>query len=165
MPVVVGDTSVAGSTFNVSWIADAIGVMIRKGKDVHPGEMILYMPPVVYAHFLKKVTASGSTAYAFARSDVLQTGMVEEWLGVRIVTGGYEARTMLLQNDTSYETAWLMRPKRAIALAPKRDILIETDKIIAARTLRIAATHTFGATLLDQTEIQPIITGVAATST
>ena len=156
---------VVGSTFNVAWVADAIGRMIAKGKDVHPGELVLYLNPVVYAHFLKKVTASTSTAYAFARSDVQQSGMVEEWLGVRVLTGGTICRSVgasgIGGGNTSYQVAFLFRPKRALALAPKRDILIETDKIIASRTLRIVATHTYGVAAVDLTEAQPIFIGVS----
>jgi hypothetical protein len=161
-----GDYALAGSTFNVSWIADAIGRMILKGKDVHPGEMLIYMNPQIYTHFLKKVTASAATSYAFARPDITKSGMVEEWLGVRIITGGAVNRmtktggTGLTGISTTYQTTYLMRPKRCLALAPKRDILIETDKLIATRNLRIVASHTYGVALLDQTEAVPIHSGI-----
>jgi len=58
---------------------------------------------------------------------------------------------------SSYAVGWLFRPKRALALAPKRDILIETDKLIATRQLRIAASHTYGVVAIDYTEAVPIV--------
>ena len=47
------------------------------------------------------------------------------------------------------ELAFLMRGKRCLALAPKRDLLIETDRQIKERKLRVTASHTFGKVLLD----------------
>jgi hypothetical protein len=55
-----------------------------------------------------------------------------------------------------------MRGKRAIALAPKRDILVETQKQVATRKLRIVASHTFGVKILDAKEIVRIWTSRVA---
>lgn len=159
----------AASTFSVSWIADAIGNLISKGKEVSPGELILVLNPSMYVTLLKKLSATTNTAVAYSMPTVWTKGMVESYLGVRILVSGYEMRSMsgsgLTNDDTSYQCAFLMRPKRCLALAPKREILIETDKQIAARTLRIVATHTFGSAILDQTEAVKIFSGVTATDT
>jgi hypothetical protein len=56
----------------------------------------------------------------------------------------------------------MMRGRRAVALAPKRELLIETDKQIATRKLRIAASHTFGVKILDFKEIVRIWTSRVA---
>jgi hypothetical protein len=48
-----------------------------------------------------------------------------------------------------------------MALAPKRNLLIETDKLVATRNLRIAASHTYGVAMIDLTEAVPIVSGVA----
>jgi hypothetical protein len=53
-----------------------------------------------------------------------------------------------------------MRPKRALALAPKRELLIETDRLIKERVLKIVGSHTFGVVEIDATEIVPIFTNV-----
>ena len=159
----------AASTFAVSWIADAIGNLIKKGKEISPGELILVLNPSMYVTLLKKLSATTNTAVAYAMPTVWTKGMVESYLGCRILVSGYEMRMMsgsgLTNDDTSYQCAFLMRPKRCLALAPKREILIETDKQIAARTLRIVASHTFGSAILDQTEAVCIVSGVTADDT
>lgn len=158
----------AASTMAVSWIADSIGKLISKGKDVNPGELVLVLTGQMYITLLKKLSATTNTAVAYAMPTVWTKGMVESYLGVRILVSGYETRmgavaTGLGGGGTSYQVGFLMRPKRCLALAPKREILIETDKQIAARTLRIVATHTFGSVILDQTEAVPILSGITST--
>jgi len=166
----VGETNfAAASTFAVSWIADAIGKLIEKGKDINPGELILVLNSSMYITLLKKLSATTNTAIAYAMPTVWTKGMIESYLGVRIIVSGYEMRTMsgsgLTNDETSYQCAFLMRSKRCLALAPKREILIETDKQIAARTLRIVASHTFGSAILDQTESVKILSGITAADT
>jgi hypothetical protein len=171
--IYVGEVDGAGfaaaSTMQVSWIADAIGNLILKGKDINPGELILVLTPAMYITLLKKLAATTNTAVAYSMPTIWTKGMVESYLGVRILVSGYEMRTMsasgLGNDDTSYQCGFLIRPKRCLALAPKREILIETDKQIAARTLRIVATHTFGSAILDQTEAVKILTGITASDT
>jgi hypothetical protein len=162
----------AASTMAVSWIADSIGKLIAKGKDVNPGELVLVLTGQMYITLLKKLSATTNTAtntaVAYAMPTVWTKGMVESYLGVRIIVSGYEMRmgavaTGVGGGGTSYQVGFLMRPKRCLALAPKREILIETDKQIAARTLRIVGTHTFGAAILDQTEAVPILSGITST--
>jgi hypothetical protein len=159
-----GDYNVAGSTFEIRWIADAIGKLIAKGKDVHPGECLLVLNPAAYVTLLKKLSATTNTAVAYARPDIWQKGLIEEYLGVRIVVAGNVMGSIMASGieggATTYQVNFLMRPKRALALAPKRDILIETDKIIAKRTLRIVASHSFGVAAIDMTEVVPIWSGV-----
>jgi hypothetical protein len=58
----------------------------------------------------------------------------------------------------------LMRGKRAVALAPKRELLIETQKQIATRKLRVSASHTFAIKILDAKEIVRIWTSRVAAS-
>lgn len=166
----VGETNfLAASTFAVSWIADAIGKMIEKGRDVNPGELILVLNSSMYITLLKKLSATTNTAVAYAMPTVWTKGMIESYLGVRIMVSGYEMRSMsgsgLTNDETSYQCAFLMRPKRCLGLAPKREILIETDKQIAARTLRIVATHTFGTAIIDQGEAVKIFSGITASDT
>lgn len=160
----VGDYNLVGSTFNIAWIADAIGKLVLKGKDVHPGECLLVLNPQAYITLLKDLAATTATAVAYARPDIIQKGLIEEYLGVRIVVSGNIMRSDMASGigggATTYQVNFLMRPKRALALAPKRDILIETDKIIASRTLRIVATHTFGVAAIDLTEVVPIWSGL-----
>jgi len=164
----VGDLTVAlvDTHFKAEWIADAIGEMLKKGKSVSPGDCILWMTPVAYQSLLKEMVSS--QVFAYARGDIVSKGMIEELLGVKIVVGGYETRNDsaigVSNAGTSYEVCYLMRPKRALALAPKRDILIETDRIIKTRKLTITGSHTYGVAVLDMTEAVRIWTGHPATA-
>lgn len=150
--------------FMASWIADAIGKLLEKGKEVHPGDLVLWITPSAYAALLKELSAS--TPIAFARGDIITKGLVEDYLGVRIVVGGLNTHDRLnAGGGSSYEVAYVFRAKRCLALAPKRDILIETDRLIKTRKLTIAGSHTFGVELLDARECVRIMTGKKAAHT
>jgi hypothetical protein len=156
-PLFVGTNA---SAFNANFIVDALAALMNRGKDVSPGECILYLNNKLWKALVKQVI--GSTPMGAAKADAITTGMLESLIGVKIVVGGKQAKWHCNQVAiSSYEHAYLMRPKRALAMAPKRDILIETDKLIATRQLRIAGSHTFGVKLLDATEIVPIVSGSA----
>jgi hypothetical protein len=145
------------SNFTINMVVDALACLMQRGKEVHPGECIMVMRPKHYQFLLKAILAS--TPIGAARSDVITQGMVESFLGVKIVISHYATyfHSDAVPAVSSYQTVYLLRPKRALALAPKRDILIETDKLVENRQLRIAASHTYGVCAIDYTEIVPII--------
>jgi hypothetical protein len=148
---ILGDTL---SGFQSSWVADGLAKLMQRGKEVHPGECILIIGPQNYGDLLSQLVES--TPVAYARSDIMQKGLVEDFLGVKIVPVGYDpyegSSTPITGGPTTIGCVYLVRSKRALAVAPKRDILIETDKLIATRQLRIAASHTFGVVSLDDSE-------------
>jgi hypothetical protein len=151
-PLFVGTNA---SSINANFVVDALAALMRRGKEVHPGECILYLTPKLWAALVKNVI--GSTPLTTSMPNVAVNGMLESMLGVKIIVGGKQSKWHCQQAvASSYEHAYLMRPKRALALAPKRDILIETDKLIATRQLRIAASHTYGVCAIDYSEIVPI---------
>lgn len=154
-PWYVGTTC---ATFDADLVIDALAVLMGRGKEITPGECILVVTPELWKFLVKDII--GSTPLTTARPDVVQKGMVEEFLGVRIVIVGCHTIWHAEQDApaSSYNYAYLLRPKRALALAPKRDILIETDKLIDMRQLRIAATHTYGVCAVDLSEVVPIRT-------
>jgi len=149
---ILGDTL---SSFKASWIADGLAKLMQRGKEVRPGECILVIGAKNYGALLSELVAS--TPAAYTRGDIIQRGMVEDFLGVKIVPVGHAPReggaTPITGGPTTIGCVYLLRPKRALALAPKRDILIETDKLIHLRQLRIAASHTYGVLALDESEI------------
>lgn len=147
---VTGTVPKGDTYFKASLIADALGKMLRKGKEVRPGDCILYMTPRNYQGLMRDIISS--TPLAYATPGVVTQGMIENYLGVRIVVGGYKTQHGYHSGHTTYEVCYLMRPKRCLALAPKRDILIETDKLVKTRQLTIAASHTYGVCLLDSSE-------------
>lgn len=160
----VGDSTVGGTAtttdFDVSYIADAIAQMIAKGKEVHPGDCVLFMNPNAYKSLLHDMASTTATAIAYARSDIIQKGIVEDYLGVRLLVGGKDPHPGYDEvSSSTYRVSYLMRAKRCLALAPKREILIETDRLLTNRQLRIAASHTFGVKALDLTEAVRIYQG------
>jgi len=144
-------------TMDVDLVADALTILMKRGKDIHPGECVLIMNATLYGVLLKAIIAS--TPGMTARPDIYDQGLIESILGVKILVAGRSttSHAFSVGTGTSYCAAYLLRPKRALALAPKRDILIETDKLIKDRQLRIAASHTFGVKDLDMSEVCPII--------
>jgi len=146
----------ATAAFVASWLPDAIGYLLAAGKDVKPGDCVLWMHAKAYTALIKELVAAN--AFTVARPDVVQNGLLTDYLGVRLVIGGLmpcKARQGT-GTGTCYP-AYLMRAKRCLALAPKRELLIETDRLIKEKDLRIAASHTFGVKVLDFKEAVQIL--------
>jgi len=142
-------------------IPSAIKLLMVAGKNARPEECVLYMTPSAYGALLAEMTAS--TVIAYAAPSMITQGLIERLFGVKIVVGTYRPNQQRTNAATgTVDLCFLMRGKRAVALAPKRDILIETDKQIAERELRIAASHTFGVKILDFKEIVRIWTSRVA---
>jgi hypothetical protein len=153
-PIYVGTDN---SSLLAAHVVDALAAMMKKGKEVHPGECVLLMNAAQWETLANDVI--GSTPMQNLASDFAKTGLLESFLGVKIIVPGCRVKTVNLNHatpGTTYDCVYLLRPKRALALAPKRDILIETDKLIHLRQLRIAASHTFGVAALDLTDVVPI---------
>ncbi len=153
-PIYVGTDN---STLTPSLVVDALYAMMRKGKEVRPGACVLLMNPVQWHELANAIV--GSEPLSTALPDLYKTGLIESFLGVRVIVPGCRVKTVYLNHNnpgTTYDCVFLVRPKRAMALAPKREILIETDKLVATRQLRIAASHTYGVACLDMTDVVPI---------
>jgi len=146
--------------FRSRWITEAIGKLLLAGKEVVPRDLVLYITARPYASLLTELAASQVIAYA--RGDIITRGIVEDYLGVRVVVGGEVELVYRTGTNESCAAAYLMRGRRALALAPKRDILIETDRQIATRKLRITGSHTFGGKLLDAKEVVRIRTNTSS---
>lgn len=147
----------ASAYFYASNIPIAIRMLIEAGKEVNPNELVLYMTGYAYGALLEELAASQIIAYAVP--SIITQGQIENYLGVKIVVGGYRpTQQRTNQNTGTVDLCFLMRGRKAVALAPKRDILIETDKQIATRKLRIAVSHTLGVKVLDFKEIVRIFT-------
>ena len=143
--------------FYASNIPKALNLLMVAGKKARTSECLLYLTSYAYGALLEELAAS--SVIAQAQPSIIVQGEIEKYLGVKIVVGGYRPSAIRQGAGTgTVDLAFFMRPKRAIALAPKRDILIETDKQIATRALRITASHTFGVKILDFKEIVRIWT-------
>ena len=149
--------STGPAAFYAANVPQALGKLMAMGKQVHPSECVLYITPRPYAALLEELASSQVIAYATPQ--VIQQGEVEKYLGVKILVGGYKTHNQRTNtNSGTVEIAYLMRGRRAVALAPKRDILIQTDPQIATREMRIAGSHTFGIKLIEEKEIVMIWT-------
>ncbi len=155
-------TRLSGAAYFYSTnVPKAMKLLLATGKSVRPGECLLYMTPHAYGALLEELTAS--QVIAFADPSIIKSGLIETIFGVKIVVGDYRPSQQRTNQATgTVDLCYLMRGKRAIALAPKRDLLIETDKQIATRKLRITGSHTFGIKILDAKEIVRIWTSHVA---
>lgn len=155
-------TRLTGSAYFYSTnIPKALKLLLASGKSVRPGECLLYLTANAYGALLEELTAS--QVMAFANPKIVQTGLVESLFGVNIVVGDYRPSQQRTNQATgTVDLCYLMRSKRAIALAPKREILIETEKLTEKRKLRITGSHTFGIKILDAKEIVRIWTSHVA---
>jgi HK97 family phage major capsid protein len=143
--------------FYASNITKAMGLLLNAGKEVNPGECVLYLTGPAYGALLSELVASQVIAYAVP--SVVTKGKVEELLGVKLVVGGYRPSQQRTNAATgTVDLCYLMRGKRAVALAPKRELLMETDKQTSTRKLRVTGSHTFALKVLDFKEIVRIWT-------
>ncbi len=151
-------TRLTGSAYFYSTnIPKALKLLMGAGKAVKPFECVLYLTSWAYGALLEEMIAS--QVIAFADPKIIQQGLIEALFGVKIVVGDYRPSQQRTNTATgTVDLCYLMRGKRAVALAPKRDLLIETDKQINTRKLRIAASHTFGIKVLSGKEIVRIWT-------
>lgn len=133
-------------------ISAGLKLLLNAGKDVKPQDCLLYLTPSAYGALVAEIMAS--QVIAFAAPTMITQGVIEALFGVKIVVGAYITKHPRTAGATgTVDVCYMMRSKRAVCLAPKRDILIETQKQIATRKLRIVASHTFGIYLLDWKEI------------
>ena len=159
-PLYVGTENPGVGTLTAELVVDALAAMMSKGKEVRPGECILLCNAAQWETLAHDVL--GSTPLQHVASDFAKTGLMESFLGVKIIVPGCRVKLTaisIVTVGTTYDACFLLRPKRALALAPKRDILIETDKLIDRRQLRIAASHTYGVAALDLTDVVPMKVG------
>jgi HK97 family phage major capsid protein len=149
------------ANFYSSNIPKALNLLLNSGKAAKPQDCVLYLTPHAYSALLEEMMTSQPFAYAVP--SLLQQGVVEKLIGVGIVVGGYRPSQQRTNANTgTVDLCYLMRGKRAVALAPKRELLIETQKQIGQRKLRMSASHTFGIKILDAKEIVRIWTARVA---
>jgi len=145
------------ANFYAANVPAAIRLLMLQGKNVKPGDCLLYLTPSAYTALLTELAASQIIAYAVP--SIITQGIIEEYLGVRVVVGGYSPYQQRTNAATgTVDLCFLMRPKRAVALAPKRELLVESQKQVATRQLRLTASHTFAVRVLDFKEIVRIWT-------
>jgi hypothetical protein len=148
------DKSTASVDFDADWVVEALSTLMRQGKSVEPGDCLLVINAKMYEGLIKDIAAT--QPLAFARPDVIQKGVVTEFLGVKILVSNY-----LPEHDgTNHKKSAYLIHKNAIVFAPKRELLMETQRDTAARSIKLTGSLTFGIALLDNKAIVEIKTPV-----
>jgi hypothetical protein len=137
--------------FPASYIAEALGVMGAQGKEVQADQCVLVINWACYDYLLRDI--AGTQALAFARPDVIRSGVIGSLMGVAIAIGNY------LPGATKY-SAYLIH-RNAAVLAPKRELLLETERNTRDRKVKLTGSHTFGRVLLDDAAAVEILTNIA----
>ena len=137
--------------FPASYIAEALQTLGSQGKEVNADECVLVINWKCYEHLLKDI--AGTQSLAFARPDAIRTGVVGNLMGVAISTGNY------LPGTTKY-SAYLIH-RNAAVLAPKRELLLETERNTRDRKVKLTGSHTFGRVILDNAAAVEIKTNIA----
>ncbi|OYT55903.1 MAG: hypothetical protein B6U77_00740 [Candidatus Hecatellales archaeon ex4484_218] len=159
LDTIIGDADVseldktgAGKNFDANWIVEALSKLMQQGKEVKPEDCVLCISPAMHEDLLKDIV--GSQPLTYARPEPVRTGFVGVFMGVKILIPGY-----LPEHDTTnhYLSGFLIH-KNAVVLAPKRELLIETERDTVNRKIKITGTHTFAAALVDNKAVVEIKT-------
>jgi hypothetical protein len=137
--------------FPASYIAEALGVMGGEGKEVQADQCVLVINWACYDYLLRDI--AGTQALAFARPDAIRSGVIGNLMGVAIAIGNY------LPGATKY-SAYLLHRNSAV-LAPKRELLLETERNTRDREVKLTGSHTFGREILDEKAAVEIKTKIA----
>ncbi|RLI03211.1 phage major capsid protein [Candidatus Bathyarchaeota archaeon] len=146
------DKSGATSNFDADWVAEAISKLMQQGKNFRPGDAVLCISPGMYEALAKDI--AGSQPLTAVRPEVVRDGMISEFMGCRILIPGY-----LPEHDTTnhYLSAFLIT-RNAVVLAPKREMLVETERDTVNRKIKITGSHTFAVALVDNKAVVEIKT-------
>ena len=121
-------------------IAKAIGAILAEGYLVRPGDLTLVVHPKQYQDLLQN--SQFTNAAALGSPEVVRTGRLTQYMGVNIIVSTKVPTSTSSDGTTTYHAFVFHRD--AVALAYKRDLTIEQERDIAARVLKLMATHRFG---------------------
>jgi hypothetical protein len=152
----VDHSSDTTADFKASYIAEALGKLMGEGKEVNFGDAVVVINAAMYEKLLEDI--AGSTALAFARPDAIRDGQIRQLMGVNISTANYLPTT---GTTTKKYSAYLIH-KNALVLAPKRELLIETERNTRDRQVKLTGSHTFGDKILDDKAAVEIKTAFVA---
>jgi len=131
----------SATSFDADYIVDAINKLISSGKTFEPGTCVLVLDAKFYADLVKDIAAS--QPLMFANPELIERGLITNLFGVDIAIAHY-----LPEHDTGKHSAYLIM-REAFAIAPKRNMLLETEKDTKERKIKITGTHTFGVAIID----------------
>lgn len=151
------DKSGSGVAFDADWIVDA---MAATGKDFRPEDWVLVLTPAQYVALYKDIVSS--QALTFARPDVVRQGLVSEFCGVKILVLP-KANMPNGGTGNAYKCACLIH-RSAVVVAPKREMLFETQRVPESLIVKLAASYTFADAVVDPSACCKIITAESASS-
>ena len=146
-------------SFYSRYIPQALGKLLEAGKEANPGDAVLFMSPAMYGALLKELSVSQPAA--FATPEILKSGRILSYMGVHIVVGPASWYTEWRLGTTQVGTvacALLGRYKRGFVLAPKREMLLETEKDTVKRSIKLTGSHTLAGKIIDTHEFIRIMT-------
>jgi len=128
--------------FKASYIAEALGTLMAQGKDVNFGDTVLVINASMYDRLLRDI--AGTQSLAFARPDAIRDGQIRQLMGVNISIANY-----LPSGGTPAKYSAYLIHRNAVVLAPKRELLVETERDTVNRKVKLTGSHTFGRVILD----------------
>jgi hypothetical protein len=131
------------AAFPASYIAQALAVMGGHGKTISAGDCVLICNWQMYEDIVRDIAATQSLAYV--APDTVRSGILPTLIGVTVVAVNY----LPSGGDPECYSAYLLH-HNAVVLAPKRELLIETDKRPQERKMSVTGSHTFGSSVLEQ---------------
>ncbi|RLI30627.1 hypothetical protein DRO48_02860, partial [Candidatus Bathyarchaeota archaeon] len=135
-------------------IGKALKEVMEAGFPVRPGDMAIVLHPKQYQDLI--LNAQFTNVAAWGARDVVSKGRLTSYMGVDILVSGKTPTGAGAGGITTYH-AYAFR-KDAVALVPKRELLIETEKDTASRLLKLTTSHRFGVGILFPKAIVRIIT-------
>jgi len=144
----------SGDVMDPDLIGKAVKEVMEEGFPVKAGDMAVVLHPKQYQDLV--LNTQFTNVAAWGARDVVSTGRLTSYMGVDILVSGKVPTGTGSGGITTYH-AYAFR-KDAVALVPKRDLLIETEKDTAARLLKLTASHRFGVGILFPKAVVRIIT-------
>lgn len=129
--------------FKASYIAEALGKLMAQGKEVNFAEAVLVFSASMYEALLKDI--AGTQSLAFARPDAIRDGQIRQLMGVNVSVSNY-----LPSAGTPAKYSAYLIHRNALVLAPKRELLVETERNTRDRQVKLTGSHTFGREILDE---------------
>ena len=136
----------ATDIFDEDLIASAMKEIAEEGYDVAPGSLVCFLAPVQQLRMMKDTQFK--QANVFGTRELIETGKIPGWLGVELVQSTkLNTGTGAGSPAVTTHYAWVCR-KDAVALVPKRDLRVETDRLVGERQSLFVGSHRFDAGVL-----------------
>lgn len=146
------DRSTANVNFDADWIVEALGKLLAGYKAADPGDCLLALSPGMYEALMKDI--AGSQSIIYARPDIVREGRITELFGVKIVVCHNLPRHDTVGGKLS---AYLIH-RGSMVFAPKRELLIETERDTVNRRVKLTGSVTFAVGIIDRKGIVEIKT-------